>query len=82
MKHHRLSVLTVLVFFVAPCFAHHMAVIVDKDNNVGSVSSVHLAKVFRTEIKEWPDVKRGCAGLSHCGQRREDYIAAPVEDVR
>jgi|SRR6476661_3847137 ABC-type phosphate transport system substrate-binding protein len=55
MKHHRLSVLAVLVFFVAPCFAHHMAVIVDKDNKVGNVSSVHLAKVFRTEIKKWPD---------------------------
>lgn len=55
MKHHRLSALAVLVFFVAPCFTHHMAVIVDKDNKVGNVSSVHLAKVFRTEIKKWPD---------------------------
>ncbi len=55
MKHYRLSVLATLVVFVAPCFAHHMAVIVDKDNKVGNVSSAHLAKIFRTEVKKWPD---------------------------
>jgi len=62
MKHHRLSVLlTFLIFFlvssVAPCLAHHMAVVVDKDNMVGNVTSVHLAKIFRWEIKKWPDGK-------------------------
>ena len=55
MKHYRLSVLATLALFVAPCFAHHMAVIVDKDNKVGNVSSAHLAKIFRTEVKKWPD---------------------------
>jgi ABC-type phosphate transport system substrate-binding protein len=55
MKHYRLKVLSVLIFFVAPCFAHHMAVIVHKDNKVGNVSSAHLAKIFRTEVKKWPD---------------------------
>ena len=51
---------TVVVFlatFLTPCFAHHMAVVVDKGNSVGTVSSAHLAKVFRSEIKKWPDGK-------------------------
>jgi ABC-type phosphate transport system substrate-binding protein len=40
-----------------PCFAHHMAVVVNKDNNVGEVSSAHLAKILRFEIKKWRDDK-------------------------
>jgi ABC-type phosphate transport system substrate-binding protein len=34
-----------------------MAVIVNKDNNVGNITSVHLAKIFRSEAKKWPDGK-------------------------
>jgi len=44
-----------LIWFVAPCFAHHMAVVVDKDNKVENVTSVHLAKMLRGEIRKWPD---------------------------
>jgi len=40
-----------------PCFAHHMAVVVNKDNNVGGISSVHLTKIFRLEVKKWRDDK-------------------------
>jgi ABC-type phosphate transport system substrate-binding protein len=40
-----------------PCFAHHMAVVVNKDNNVGEVSSTHLARILRLEIKKWHDDK-------------------------
>ena len=40
-----------------PCFAHHMAVVVNKDNNVGEVGSAHLAKIFRLEVKKWHDGK-------------------------
>ena len=40
-----------------PCFAHHMAVVVNKDNSVGETSSAHLAKIFRLEIKKWRDGK-------------------------
>lgn len=40
-----------------PCFAHHMAVVVNKDNNVGEASSAHLGKIFRLEIKKWHDGK-------------------------
>jgi ABC-type phosphate transport system substrate-binding protein len=46
-----------LLAFLTPCFAHHMAVVVNKDNNVGNVTAAHLAKIFRSEIKKWPDGK-------------------------
>jgi len=46
-----------LLFSFAPCFAHHMAVIVNKDNNTGEITSAHLAKVFRLEARKWADGK-------------------------
>jgi ABC-type phosphate transport system substrate-binding protein len=32
-------------------------VVVNKDNAVGNVTSAHLAKIIRGEIKKWPDGK-------------------------
>jgi phosphate transport system substrate-binding protein len=40
---------------LSPCFAHHMAVVVNKDNAVQNVTSAHLAKIFKGEVKKWPD---------------------------
>jgi len=40
---------------LTPCFAHHMAVVVNKDNSVQNVTSAHLAKVLKGEVKKWPD---------------------------
>src|SRR5260370_10586593 len=54
------SAIFVLAFLSAcltPCFAHHTAVVVNKDNTVENVTSVHLAKIIRGEIKKWPDGK-------------------------
>jgi ABC-type phosphate transport system substrate-binding protein len=42
---------------LTPCFAHHTAVVVNKDNAVENVTSTHLAKMIRGEIKKWPDGK-------------------------
>ena len=42
---------------LTPCFAHHTAVVVNKDNAVDNVTSTHLAKIVRGEIKKWPDGK-------------------------
>jgi ABC-type phosphate transport system substrate-binding protein len=42
---------------LTPCFAHHTAVVVNKDNTVENVTSAHLAKIIRGEIKNWPDGK-------------------------
>ena len=52
-----LSLFGFLLFSFAPCFAHHMAVVVNKDNNTGEIASAHLAKIFRLEARKWADGK-------------------------
>jgi ABC-type phosphate transport system substrate-binding protein len=32
-----------------------MAIVTDKDNKIQNVSSAHLAKLFKGEVKKWPD---------------------------
>jgi ABC-type phosphate transport system substrate-binding protein len=49
--------LAFLFVSLSPCFAHHTAVVVNKDNGVENVTSAHLAKIVRGEIKKWPDGK-------------------------
>ncbi len=52
------SAVQALAFFCAtltPCFAHHTAVIVNKQNSVENVTSAQLAKIVRGEVKKWPD---------------------------
>jgi ABC-type phosphate transport system substrate-binding protein len=46
-----------MMFSLLPCFAHHIAVVVNKDNGLGEVSSAHLAKILRLEVKKWHDGK-------------------------
>lgn len=43
------------IISAAPCFAHHMAVVVSKKNSVSALSSTQLRKVFLVETKKWPD---------------------------
>ena len=50
-------VLGFLSVCLTPCFAHHTAVIVNKDNVVENLTSAHLARIVRGEIKKWPDGK-------------------------
>jgi len=58
MRLQRFAVLLAfLLTFLTPCFAHHMAVVVNKDNNVGNITAVHLSKMFRSEVKKWADGK-------------------------
>lgn len=47
--------LAFLTASLTPCFAHHTAVVVNKDNGVDNVTSAHLSKIVRGEIKKWPD---------------------------
>jgi ABC-type phosphate transport system substrate-binding protein len=49
--------LTFLCASLTPCLAHHTAVIVNKDNGVANLTSAHLTKIIRGEIKKWPDGK-------------------------
>jgi ABC-type phosphate transport system substrate-binding protein len=58
MRLRRVGVLPVfLLTFLTPCFAHHMAVVVNKENKVDNVTAAHLGKLLRSEIKKWPDGK-------------------------
>jgi len=58
MRFPRVAVIVAFVLtFLTPCFAHHMAVVVNKDNNVENVTAVHLSRIFRSEVKKWPDGK-------------------------
>jgi phosphate transport system substrate-binding protein len=56
MKSQRILCLCMwMTLSVSPCFAHHMAVVVNKENIAQNVTSAHLAKIFRGEVKKWPD---------------------------
>jgi len=46
-----------LMLFSVRCFAHHMAVVVNKGNGIADVTSTHLAKLFRLETRKWADGK-------------------------
>jgi ABC-type phosphate transport system substrate-binding protein len=46
-----------LLVLLTPCFAHHMAIVVNKENAVGEFTSAELGKVVRAEMKKWPDGK-------------------------
>lgn len=46
-----------LTLTLTPCYAHHMAVVVNKSNTVQNLTSAHLAKIFKSEVKKWPDGK-------------------------
>lgn len=50
----------VVIFLFAcltPCFAHHTALVTNKENAVENLTSAQLAKIIRGEIKRWPDGK-------------------------
>jgi len=54
------STIYLLAFLCAcltPCFAHHTAVVVNKENAIENVTSAHLAKIVRQEVRKWPDGK-------------------------
>lgn len=47
-----------LAFFFAaltPCFAHHTAVVVNKDNPVENLTSSNLVRIIHGEIRKWPN---------------------------
>lgn len=52
-----ISLSAFLLLSFVPCFAHHMAVVVNKDNSTAEITSVHLAKLFRLETRKWADGK-------------------------
>ena len=90
-----------IVFFVlwslAPCFGHHIAVVVNKANSTDTITSAHLAQLFRAETKKWPDggsvvlvIDRSSSGqmatlqkLNHMSTAElKGFLAAHVEDIK
>ena len=76
-------VLAFLSAGLTPCFAHHTAVVVNKENGVENVTSVHLEKIVRGDVKKWPDGKnivlvlhKDSAGESETLQRLNKMSAA------
>lgn len=56
MKISRLNiVLCFAVLMATPCLAHHMAVVVSRENGVENLSSAELGKIFRGDTRKWPD---------------------------
>ena len=49
------AILVSATFLATPCLAHHIAVVVDKDNKTQNITSAHLAKIVKGEVKKWPD---------------------------
>lgn len=49
--------LAFLAVSLTACFAHHTAVVANKENSVDNLTSAHLTKIIRGEIKQWPNGK-------------------------
>jgi ABC-type phosphate transport system substrate-binding protein len=49
------AILLSATFLATPCLAHHIAVVVDKDNKTQNITSAHLAKIVKGEVRKWPD---------------------------
>lgn len=47
-------VLAFVLFSIVPCFAHHLAVVVNKDSGVETLTSAQLAKMLLLEQRKWP----------------------------
>lgn len=55
MKRHQIIYcLVFMLISLTPCFAHHMAVVVNKENGVENISSAHLAKIIKSDSRKWP----------------------------
>ena len=57
LKKSHLTIWLLFALLATPCFAHHMAVVVSKHSGVTVMTSTQLAKIFRTDVKRWPDGK-------------------------
>jgi len=82
---------------LVPCYAHHIAVVVNKANSTDAVTSAHLAQLFREEAKKWPDggavvlvIDRSSPGqmatlqkLNHMSAAElKAFLAAHLDDIK
>ena len=55
MKRIRVILPVFLLFAITPCFAHHLAVVANKDNHVADMAPSQLARIYRLESRKWQD---------------------------
>lgn len=60
---------------LAPCFAHHTALIVNKDNAAEDISSAQLSKIIRGEVKRWPNGSRVTLVLHKAATGEQEALA-------
>ncbi len=71
-----------VVSCLAPCYAHHMAVVVNVENPAQDISAADLAKIFKAQTARWPDgrsvvlVLQGTSGETVTLQRLNKMTAA------
>jgi ABC-type phosphate transport system substrate-binding protein len=53
MLYRCLALFALTVLFALPSYAHHLAVIVPKDNHTDSLTSAELGKILKAEMKKW-----------------------------
>ena len=49
------TLIAVMVSCCASAFAHHVAVITQKQSSIQNLSSVELGKIFKSDMKKWPN---------------------------
>jgi ABC-type phosphate transport system substrate-binding protein len=49
------TLLAFLLTLLTPCFAEPMAVVINKENKVDDIMGEYLGKIFRSEVKKWPN---------------------------
>lgn len=69
-----ISVLTFLCVSFLPCLAHHMAVVVNRQNTIENVTSAHLARLFHAEVRKWPDGKNVVLVLHKDSEGEEETL--------
>src|SRR5215469_13831268 len=52
-----ISILLFVLLSFVPSYAHHLAVVVAKGNDVDGITSANLAKILTADTKKWPDGK-------------------------
>lgn len=75
MKSRVICLILFLVVGLTPCFAHHTAVVVNRENTVDNVTSIHLAKIIRGEVKKWPDGKNIVLVLHKSSPSEDETLA-------
>ena len=50
-----LMLVAVLVSCYASAFAHHIAVVTQKQSSLQNLSTVELGKIFKSDMKKWPN---------------------------